>query len=113
MYRCEDCEELFTSALDLQRHQKYCCAGSLSDTLSNEDFKQDCDDSDHESVHECKDCEKIFPDEYRCSARTHTQACTRTSMHTHTHTHIHRRARTDTHSGTITSTLMICRVVSS
>ncbi|XP_029580417.1 histone-lysine N-methyltransferase PRDM16 isoform X2 [Salmo trutta] len=64
MYRCEDCEELFTSALDLQRHQKYCCAGSLSDTLSNEDFKQDCDDSDHESVHECKDCEKIFPDEY-------------------------------------------------
>ncbi|CDQ90422.1 unnamed protein product [Oncorhynchus mykiss] len=66
MYRCEDCDELFTSALELQRHQKCFCssAGSLFDTLSNEDFKQGCDDSDHESVHECKDCEKIFPDEY-------------------------------------------------
>ncbi|XP_071203135.1 histone-lysine N-methyltransferase PRDM16-like isoform X3 [Salvelinus alpinus] len=66
MYRCEDCDELFTSALELQRHQKCFCssAGSLFDTLSNEDFKQDCDDSNHESVHECKDCEKIFPDEY-------------------------------------------------
>ncbi|XP_052338529.1 histone-lysine N-methyltransferase PRDM16-like isoform X4 [Oncorhynchus keta] len=66
MYRCEDCDELFTSALELQRHQKCFCssAGSVFDTLSNEDFKQGCDDSDHESVHECKDCEKIFPDEY-------------------------------------------------
>ncbi|CDQ84148.1 unnamed protein product [Oncorhynchus mykiss] len=66
MYRCEDCDELFTSALELRRHQKYSCAsaGSLFDTLSNEDFKQERDDSDHEPVHECKDCEKIFPNEY-------------------------------------------------
>ncbi|XP_045065354.1 histone-lysine N-methyltransferase PRDM16-like isoform X2 [Coregonus clupeaformis] len=66
MYRCEDCDELFTSPLELRRHQKYSCssAGSLFNTLSKEDFKQERDDSDHEPVHECKDCEKIFPNEY-------------------------------------------------
>ncbi|XP_046895832.1 histone-lysine N-methyltransferase PRDM16 isoform X5 [Hypomesus transpacificus] len=64
MYRCEDCDELFTSALELRRHQKYSCssAGSIFDTLS-EDFKQEREDSD-EAIHECKDCEKIFPNEY-------------------------------------------------
>uniref|UniRef100_A0A667X6M9 PR domain containing 16 n=1 Tax=Myripristis murdjan TaxID=586833 RepID=A0A667X6M9_9TELE len=64
MYRCEDCDELFSSALELRRHQKYSCssAGSIFDTLS-EDFKQEREDSD-EPIHECKDCEKIFPNEY-------------------------------------------------
>ncbi|XP_036389281.1 histone-lysine N-methyltransferase PRDM16 isoform X3 [Megalops cyprinoides] len=64
MYRCEDCDELFSSKLDLRRHQKYSCssAGSLFDTLG-EDFKQERDDAE-EPVHECKDCEKIFPNEY-------------------------------------------------
>uniref|UniRef100_A0A672IDL5 Si:ch211-263k4.2 n=1 Tax=Salarias fasciatus TaxID=181472 RepID=A0A672IDL5_SALFA len=64
MYRCEDCDELFSSALELRRHQKYSCssAGSIFDTL-REDFKQEREDSD-EPVHECKDCEKIFPNEY-------------------------------------------------
>lgn len=65
MYRCEDCDELFSSTLELRRHQKYSCssAGSIFDTL-REDFKQEREDSD-EPVHECKDCEKIFPNEYR------------------------------------------------
>lgn len=65
MYRCEDCDELFSSALELRRHQKYSCtsAGSIFDSL-REDFKQEREDSD-EPVHECKDCEKIFPNEYR------------------------------------------------
>lgn len=65
MYRCEDCDELFSSALELRRHQKYSCAsaGSIFDAL-REDFKQEREDSD-EPVHECKDCEKIFPNEYR------------------------------------------------
>lgn len=65
MYRCEDCDELFSSALELRRHQKYSCSstGSIFDTL-REDFKQERDDSD-EPIHECKDCEKIFPNEYR------------------------------------------------
>ncbi|XP_077460300.1 histone-lysine N-methyltransferase PRDM16 isoform X7 [Stigmatopora argus] len=64
MYRCEDCDELFSSTLELRRHQKYSCssAGSIFDTL-REDFKQEREDSD-ETVHECKDCEKIFPNEY-------------------------------------------------
>uniref|UniRef100_A0A3Q3IAT0 Uncharacterized protein n=1 Tax=Monopterus albus TaxID=43700 RepID=A0A3Q3IAT0_MONAL len=64
MYRCEGCDELFSSALELRRHQKYSCssAGSIFDTL-REDFKQEREDSD-EPVHECKDCEKIFPNEY-------------------------------------------------
>lgn len=65
MYRCEDCDELFSSTLELRRHQKYSCSstGSIFDTL-REDFKQEREDSD-EPIHECKDCEKIFPNEYR------------------------------------------------
>ncbi|XP_014865241.1 PREDICTED: PR domain zinc finger protein 16 isoform X7 [Poecilia mexicana] len=65
MYRCEDCDELFSSTLELRRHQKYSCssAGSIFDAL-REDFKQEREDSD-EPIHECKDCEKIFPNEYR------------------------------------------------
>ncbi|MBN3306746.1 PRD16 protein, partial [Amia calva] len=64
MYRCEDCEELFPSKLDLRRHQKYSCsnANSIFDTL-NDDFKQEGEDGE-EPLHECKDCEKIFPSEY-------------------------------------------------
>eukprot|EP00066_Takifugu_rubripes_P011425 XP_011600691.1 PREDICTED: PR domain zinc finger protein 16 isoform X4 [Takifugu rubripes] len=64
MYRCEDCDELFSSTLELRRHQKYSCSstGSIFDTL-REDFKQEREDSD-EPIHECKDCEKIFPNEY-------------------------------------------------
>ncbi|XP_046727200.1 histone-lysine N-methyltransferase PRDM16 isoform X3 [Silurus meridionalis] len=64
MYRCEDCDELFSSKLELRRHQKYSCntGSSIFDSLS-EDLKQERDDND-EPVHECKDCEKIFPSEY-------------------------------------------------
>ncbi|XP_030640287.1 histone-lysine N-methyltransferase PRDM16 isoform X2 [Chanos chanos] len=64
MYRCEDCDELFSSKLDLRRHQKYSCssANSIFGSLST-DFKQEQEDRD-EPVHECKDCEKIFPSEY-------------------------------------------------
>uniref|UniRef100_A0A3Q3G057 Si:ch211-263k4.2 n=1 Tax=Labrus bergylta TaxID=56723 RepID=A0A3Q3G057_9LABR len=64
MYRCEDCDELFSSTLELRRHQKYSCSssGSIFDQL-RDDFKQEREDSD-EPVHECKDCEKIFPNEY-------------------------------------------------
>uniref|UniRef100_A0A8B9HSN5 Si:ch211-263k4.2 n=1 Tax=Astyanax mexicanus TaxID=7994 RepID=A0A8B9HSN5_ASTMX len=67
MYRCEDCDELFTSKLELRRHQKYSCSSgnSIFDTLS-EDLKQEREDSD-EPVYECKDCEKIFPSEYSLS----------------------------------------------
>lgn len=71
MYRCEDCDELFSSTLELRRHQKYSCSstGSIFDTL-REDFKQEREDSD-EPIHECKDCEKIFPNEYRYAENNH------------------------------------------
>ncbi|KAJ3586002.1 hypothetical protein NHX12_012404 [Muraenolepis orangiensis] len=73
MYRCEDCDELFTTPLELRRHQKYSCssAGSLFDTLS-EDFKQEREDSD-EAVHECKDCEKMFPNDLGQHMIVHTE----------------------------------------
>uniref|UniRef100_A0A8C6SS33 Si:ch211-263k4.2 n=1 Tax=Neogobius melanostomus TaxID=47308 RepID=A0A8C6SS33_9GOBI len=61
MYRCEECDELFSSTLELRRHQKYSCSGSFG-SLQDE-FKQEREDSD-EPIHECKDCEKIFPNEY-------------------------------------------------
>lgn len=75
MYRCEDCDELFSSTLELRRHQKYSCSstGSIFDTL-REDFKQEREDSD-EPIHECKDCEKIFPNEYRYAERVHLKKC--------------------------------------
>uniref|UniRef100_A0A3B4BB86 C2H2-type domain-containing protein n=1 Tax=Periophthalmus magnuspinnatus TaxID=409849 RepID=A0A3B4BB86_9GOBI len=61
MYRCEECDELFSSTLELRRHQKYSCSGSFGPL--QDDFKQEREDSD-EPIHECKDCEKIFPNEY-------------------------------------------------
>uniref|UniRef100_A0A673AF65 Si:ch211-263k4.2 n=1 Tax=Sphaeramia orbicularis TaxID=375764 RepID=A0A673AF65_9TELE len=61
MYRCEECDELFSSTLELRRHQKYSCSSAFG--ALQEDFKQEREDSD-EPVHECKDCEKIFPNEY-------------------------------------------------
>uniref|UniRef100_A0A673AEA9 Si:ch211-263k4.2 n=1 Tax=Sphaeramia orbicularis TaxID=375764 RepID=A0A673AEA9_9TELE len=68
MYRCEECDELFSSTLELRRHQKYSCSSAFG--ALQEDFKQEREDSD-EPVHECKDCEKIFPNEYRYSGPTH------------------------------------------
>ncbi|XP_068094957.1 histone-lysine N-methyltransferase PRDM16 isoform X2 [Hyperolius riggenbachi] len=62
-FRCEDCDELFQSKLDLRRHQKYACNTvnhiyeSLSEEIKQEGF-------DNEQVHECKDCERLFPNKY-------------------------------------------------
>lgn len=79
-FRCEDCDELFQSKLDLRRHKKYACSavGSLYDSLS-EDIKQE--GLGDGQVYECKDCERMFPNKYRyretpdpprpaCSARS-------------------------------------------
>ncbi|XP_069466321.1 histone-lysine N-methyltransferase PRDM16 isoform X2 [Ambystoma mexicanum] len=63
IFRCEECDELFQSKLELRRHQKYACSTvsnlyrSLSDEIKQESF-------DDESVHECKDCERMFPNKY-------------------------------------------------
>ncbi|XP_064424000.1 histone-lysine N-methyltransferase PRDM16 [Latimeria chalumnae] len=62
-FRCEDCEELFQSKLDLRRHQKYACgnANTIFETLNEEINKKQLDG---EEVHECKDCERMFPNKY-------------------------------------------------
>lgn len=63
-FRCEDCDELFQSKLDLRRHQKYACntVNHIYESL-NEEIKQE--GFDNEQVHECKDCERLFPNKYR------------------------------------------------
>ncbi|XP_078498605.1 histone-lysine N-methyltransferase PRDM16 isoform X2 [Lissotriton helveticus] len=63
IFRCEECDELFQSKLELRRHQKYACSTvshlyrSLSEEIKQEGF-------DDEAVHECKDCERMFPNKY-------------------------------------------------
>ncbi|NWQ82311.1 PRD16 protein, partial [Columbina picui] len=63
-FRCEDCDELFPSKLDLRRHKKYACSavGSLYESLG-EDIKQE--GLGDGQVYECKDCERMFPNKYR------------------------------------------------
>ncbi|XP_044524586.1 histone-lysine N-methyltransferase PRDM16 [Gracilinanus agilis] len=63
-FRCEECDELFQSKLDLRRHKKYTCTSvnTLYETL-NEEIKQE-GVSDGQ-IHECKDCERMFPNKYR------------------------------------------------
>ncbi|XP_031817427.1 histone-lysine N-methyltransferase PRDM16 [Sarcophilus harrisii] len=62
-FRCEECDELFQSKLDLRRHKKYTCnsVNTLYETL-NEEIKQE-GVSDGQ-IHECKDCERMFPNKY-------------------------------------------------
>ncbi|XP_031761549.1 histone-lysine N-methyltransferase PRDM16 isoform X5 [Xenopus tropicalis] len=62
-FRCEECDELFQSKLDLRRHQKYACTtvNHIYESL-NEEIKQE--GFDNEQMHECKDCERPFPNKY-------------------------------------------------
>ncbi|XP_033012303.1 histone-lysine N-methyltransferase PRDM16 isoform X5 [Lacerta agilis] len=62
-YRCEDCDELFQSKMDMRRHKKYSCnaVNSLYETLSEEIKQEGASDG---QVHECKDCERMFPNKY-------------------------------------------------
>lgn len=63
-FRCEDCDELFQSKLDLRRHKKYGCSavGALYESLSDEIKQEGLGDG---QVYECKDCERMFPNKYR------------------------------------------------
>lgn len=69
-FRCDECDELFQCKLDLRRHKKYAC-GSTGATLYEglgEELKPDglgSGGSDGQA-HECKDCERMFPNKYRC-----------------------------------------------
>ncbi|XP_074233735.1 histone-lysine N-methyltransferase PRDM16 isoform X3 [Camelus bactrianus] len=67
-FRCDACDELFQSKLDLRRHKKYAC-GSLgaalyegpAEELTPERLGSGGGDG---RAHECKDCERMFPDKY-------------------------------------------------
>uniref|UniRef100_A0A8C6Y7D6 PR/SET domain 16 n=1 Tax=Naja naja TaxID=35670 RepID=A0A8C6Y7D6_NAJNA len=62
-FRCEDCDELFQSKMEMRRHKKYSChaVGSLYESLT-EEIKQEGMEDDQ--GHECKDCERMFPNKY-------------------------------------------------
>ena len=68
-FRCDACDELFQSKLDLRRHKKYAC-GSVGATLYEglgEELKPEgLGGGGGEQAHECKDCERMFPNKYRC-----------------------------------------------
>lgn len=64
------CDELFQSKLDLRRHKKYACGSvgaalyaGLGDELKAKSLGGGGGDG---QAHECKDCERMFPNKYRC-----------------------------------------------
>ncbi|XP_069893266.1 histone-lysine N-methyltransferase PRDM16 isoform X2 [Dipodomys merriami] len=69
-FRCEECDELFQCKLDLRRHKKYACgaAGAALYEGLGEELKPDGlgagGGGDDGQVHECKDCERMFPNKY-------------------------------------------------
>ncbi|XP_070330271.1 histone-lysine N-methyltransferase PRDM16 isoform X2 [Odocoileus virginianus] len=67
-FRCDACDELFPSKLDLRRHKKYACSSvgaalyeGLADELKPEGLGGGGGDG---QAHECKDCERMFPTKY-------------------------------------------------
>lgn len=70
-FRCDECDELFQCKLDLRRHKKYACGSAratlyedLGDGLKPEGLGGSGSDG---QAHECKDCERMFPNKYRCA----------------------------------------------
>ncbi|PNI31433.1 PRDM16 isoform 3 [Pan troglodytes] len=65
-FRCDECDELFQSKLDLRRHKKYTC-GSVGAALYEglaEELKPEGLGGGSGQAHECKDCERMFPNKY-------------------------------------------------
>nr|XP_031529329.1 histone-lysine N-methyltransferase PRDM16 [Vicugna pacos] len=67
-FRCDACDELFQSKLDLRRHKKYACGSlgaalyeGLAEELKPEGLGSGGGDG---QAHECKDCERMFPNKY-------------------------------------------------
>ncbi|XP_048206068.1 LOW QUALITY PROTEIN: histone-lysine N-methyltransferase PRDM16 [Perognathus longimembris pacificus] len=67
-FRCEECDELFQCKLDLRRHKKYACGAAgaalyegLGEELKPDGLGAGAGDG---QVHECKDCERMFPNKY-------------------------------------------------
>ncbi|XP_059232774.1 histone-lysine N-methyltransferase PRDM16 isoform X2 [Mustela nigripes] len=66
-FRCGACDELLQSKTDLRRHKKYACGSvgaplyeGLADELKPEGLSGGADGQ----AHECKDCERMFPNKY-------------------------------------------------
>ncbi|XP_051026980.1 histone-lysine N-methyltransferase PRDM16 [Acomys russatus] len=67
-FRCDACDELFQCKLDLRRHKKYACGSAgaqlyegLGEELKPEGLGGGGSDG---QAHECKDCERLFPNKY-------------------------------------------------
>ncbi|XP_035881101.1 histone-lysine N-methyltransferase PRDM16 isoform X1 [Phyllostomus discolor] len=67
-FRCDVCDELFPSKLDLRRHKKYACGpvgAALYAGLAEELKPQGLGGGGGDGrALECKDCERTFPDKY-------------------------------------------------
>ncbi|KAG8445204.1 hypothetical protein GDO86_010109 [Hymenochirus boettgeri] len=66
-YRCEECDQLFESKADLSDHQKYSCgtphsAFSLVENSFPSSLNDPSDLTDKHHIHECKECDQVFPD---------------------------------------------------
>ncbi|ELV14250.1 PR domain zinc finger protein 16 [Tupaia chinensis] len=66
-FRCDECDELFQSKLDLRRHKKYACGSvgaALYEGLADELKPEGLSSGGSGQTHECKDCERMFPNKY-------------------------------------------------
>ncbi|XP_032719100.1 histone-lysine N-methyltransferase PRDM16 isoform X2 [Lontra canadensis] len=66
-FRCDACDELFQCKTDLRRHKKYACGSvgaPLYEGLADELKPEGLGGGAGEQAHECKDCERIFPNKY-------------------------------------------------
>lgn len=80
-FRCDVCDELFQSKLDLRRHKKYACGAvgaALYEGLGEELKPEGLGSGDGQAL-ECKDCERMFPSKYRCCPTPALQAAGRAS----------------------------------
>ncbi|XP_049733632.1 histone-lysine N-methyltransferase PRDM16 isoform X2 [Elephas maximus indicus] len=79
-FRCDECDELFQSKLDLRRHKKYACSsvgatlyGGLADGLQPEGLGGTGSGDGDGQAHECKDCERMFPNNLEQHMIIHTE----------------------------------------
>ncbi|XP_072111199.1 histone-lysine N-methyltransferase MECOM isoform X7 [Mobula birostris] len=59
--RCDECNKLFECKAELLDHQKFTCSGSpTAFSMVDEDFKPKLNGEDE--LHECKECDGVYPD---------------------------------------------------